>query len=348
MDLSTLVRQFIYSTENTELPENFDHFRILRPEYSPHAEERKPYPLPHGERFFSLLWDQHTAHSLAATILPRKKPFIYKAEFSPNSRTQMHSHEYLELFYIVEGEYRQKILGNEITFHKGELCLIDRNCRHQEILGSCAAVLFFGMTPAVFDSIMQKRVTTERISAFLDMALLEQKNTQQFLHFHPRADTGPQIEDTLSALLRELAQNDEASPIICQGLLLRVFRILSTQYEFSLSQKQKKEMNWILFEEISNFIKRNLANISLRLLSEEFHFQEDYFSRLLKLQTGMTYTEYLQTLRLQKAEQLLRTTDMRIDQIAHIVGYNNKGYFYKIFTELHQLTPAQFRKKVRG
>lgn len=79
---------------------------------------------------------------------------------------------------------------------------------------------------------------------------------------------------------------------------------------------------------------------------EEFHFQEDYFNRLIKTQTGLTYTEYLQLLRLRRAETLLLTTDATIDQITEAVGYHNKGYFYKIFTERHQLTPAQFRKKM--
>ena len=62
--------------------------------------------------------------------------------------------------------------------------------------------------------------------------------------------------------------------------------------------------------------------------------------------TGLAYTEYLQLLRLRRAETLLLTTDATIDQITEAVGYHNKGYFYKIFTERHQLTPAQFRKKM--
>lgn len=349
MDLLHLVKELIYKTENTELPENFSNFRILRPEYSPYEEERKPYPLPPEEHLFALLWDLHDSRKLSATILPRKTPFLYNADFPPNTRTQMHSHEYLELFYIVKGEYHQKILGNEFTFRKGELCLIDRNCQHQEILdGTPATVLFLGMTPSIFNGVMKQRISTERIATFLNTALLEQKNMQQYLHFRPRPDTEPRIEPALSFLLEELARYDEASPLICQGLLLRIFRILSTQYEFSLSKKLKKEMNWILFEEISDFIQQNLEHISVRLLAEKFHFQDDYFNRLLKIQTGMTYTEYLQSLRLQKAESLLQQTDMRIDQIARAVGYNNKGYFYKIFTEQHQLTPAQFRKKMKS
>jgi YesN/AraC family two-component response regulator len=92
-------------------------------------------------------------------------------------------------------------------------------------------------------------------------------------------------------------------------------------------------------------MKQHMKNISIRMLCEEFHFQEDYFNRLLKNRTGMTYTEYLQHLRLQKAEELLLHTRLTIDAIAAEVGYKNKGYFYKIFTERHRMTPAQFRKE---
>ena len=103
-------------------------------------------------------------------------------------------------------------------------------------------------------------------------------------------------------------------------------------------------MAWILFEEISGFIDRHLQDISIRMLSEEFHFQDDYFNRLLKSQTGLTYTEYLQARRLERAESLLRVTVMKIDEVARKVGYHNKGYFYKIFAERHRVTPAQFRR----
>ena len=116
--------------------------------------------------------------------------------------------------------------------------------------------------------------------------------------------------------------------------------------EFSLSKQLRKQMNWILFEEITDYMENHLTQISITGLSEEFHFQEDYFNRLIKTQTGLTYTEYLQLLRLRRAETLLLTTDATIDQITEAVGYHNKGYFYKIFTERHQLTPAQFRKKM--
>lgn len=353
MELLNLSRKLINTGNTDHLPEILSRFRILCPEYSALDEERKPWPMPEREHLFALLWDLHDTdgtHALSATIVPREYPYTFYAEYSPVTRTQMHSHEYLELFYIAEGEYRQKILGNEFTFTQGELCLIDRNCLHQEILdGSSAVILFLGITPDIFDDVMKNRLGTEGITSFFNTALLTQKNVQQYLHFRPRQESGADtlMEQTLTFLLKELSHHDEASALICQGLLLRIFRILSTQYEFSLSKKLKKEMTWILYEEISGFIRNHLRNISIRMLSDEFHFQDDYFNRLLKSHTGLTYTEFVQSLRLEKAESLLLSTDLSIDEIAREIGYHNKGYFYKIFTERHRITPAQFRKKVK-
>ena len=347
MDLQSLTKQLIYDEHNIETPDIYQKFGIVCPEYSSRDIEVKEYPMPDKEHLFTLLWDIPDNSSLYATILPCDTPFTYSCHFKHGMRTQMHSHEYLELFYIVDGEYRQKILGNEFTFHKGELCLIDRNCEHQEILDSgSSTILFLGITNAIFNDIMKHLSTSGRIASFLNMALLEQKNLQQYLHFRPQPEGLEKMEQALYQLLSELKQHDVASPLICQGLLLRIFRILGTNYEFSLSKQLRKQMNWILFEEITDYMENHLTQISITGLSEEFHFQEDYFNRLIKTQTGLTYTEYLQLLRLRRAETLLLTTDATIDQITEAVGYHNKGYFYKIFTERHQLTPAQFRKKM--
>ena len=58
----------------------------------------------------------------------------------------------------------------------------------------------------------------------------------------------------------------------------------------------------------------------------------------------MTYSAYVQKIRLEKAEQLLGTSSKTIEEIAEAVGYHNKGYFYKIFQEQYKMTPSQYRK----
>ena len=347
MNLSDFCRR-ITGPDTRLLPENHKlGARLVCPEYSKSVQEVKTYPLLGQDRSFLLCWNFDSPGNLYATMMPSPENFCYHYSYSEGKYTQLHTHDYLELSYVVEGEFHQRILNKDVVFQKGDLCLIDKNCLHQEIMeGTSATLLFLGITNVMFQDIMKRQITTERISSFLKMALMEQKSLQQYLHFLPQAEEAvSQMDETMTSLLLELQRHDEASPIICRGLLLRIFRILNTQYEFSLSKKLRQKMNWILYEEISDYMKQNMKNISIRMLCEEFHFQEDYFNRLLKNRTRMTYTEYLQHLRLQKAEELLLHTRLTIDAIAAEVGYKNKGYFYKIFTERHRMTPAQFRKE---
>ena len=76
----------------------------------------KSFPLPDDEHLFALFWNIHDGHKLSATFLSQPYPFCYEKEFVAGTRTQLHSHEYLEFFYVMEGEYHQKILGTEYIF----------------------------------------------------------------------------------------------------------------------------------------------------------------------------------------------------------------------------------------
>lgn len=321
--------------------------RLICPEYSKSVQEVKTYPLLKQERLFALCWNSDAQKNLYATMCPSPKPFCYHYEYSPGEKTQLHTHDYIELGYVVSGEFRQKILGKDITFHQGDLCLIDKNCLHQDyLLKTSATILFLGIANDMFTEIMDGNITAQKIILFLKPALLKQKDLQQYLHFRPDSGTGTEMEDCLCTLLTELSNNHIGSRHICKGLLMRIFHILGTKYEFSLSKEQRKTMNWLIFEEVSEYIRQHFASVTIQELCDTFHFQEDYFNRLIKSKTGMTYSAYVQKFRLEKAEQLLCTSSKTIEEIAEAVGYHNKGYFYKIFQEQYKMTPSQYRKVI--
>lgn len=321
--------------------------RIMCPEYSLHTEDVKTYPLSSNNPIFALCWVIRSDNKLYGTIKPSAVSFSYCSSFETGSKTQMHTHEYLELAYIVSGTFYQRILGKDIVFKQGELCLVDKNCLHQDCLDSTpACIIFIGIANEMFDSIMSNQTADARIVSFLQTALLKQKNLWQYLHFKPMNDSNLHMDEYFLDLLGELIRNDKASGYIIHGLLMRIFNLLSSGYDISLSSEMQKKMNWLLFEDITSYIKQYYSTISLKLLSEQFHFNEDYFNRIIKARTGMTYTEYVQGLRIDEAEKLLRSTDLNIDDIATKVGYQNKGYFYKIFTEKNHVTPARFRKDI--
>lgn len=347
MTLKHLCEDICCNDANLLKDESHIGSRIMCPEYSLHIEDRKTYPLSGDERVFALCWTIHPNNKLYGTIKPSAVSFSYGRNFTKGCKTQMHTHEYLELAYVVSGTFHQRILGKDILFKQGELCLVDKNCLHQDCLDTdSASILFIGIANEMFESIISGQVADERIISFLQTSLLKQKDLWQYLHFKPINQSNEVMEGYLMDLLHELIIHDKASGYICHGLLMRVFNLLSSGYDISLSSEMQKKMNWLLYEEVVNFIKQNYRDISIKQLAEHFHFHEDYFNRMLKSKTGMTYTQYVQSLRLGEAEKLLLHTELTIDEITAKVGYSNKGYFYKIFVEKNNKTPAKFRKEI--
>lgn len=318
---------------------------IMRPEYSINDVDVKAFPLTKNNDIFILCWNLKKDGRFYATIRPSNNSLSYGDTFVSGEKTQLHTHNYIELAYVVEGEFQQRILGKDIKFKKGELCLIDKNCLHQDYLfRSESTIIFIGLANEIFDEVMVDKIGEERMLKFFHNALMKQKDIQQYLYFKPKNTDDNRIESLLIALLTELEHNDDASKYIGKGLVIRLLHFISTEYDFFISNEQRKKMNWIVFEEITKYIGENYATIKIKDLVEKFNFNENYYNRILKEKTGMTYSEYVQNLRLTQAEKLLATTSMTVDSVADLVGYHNKGYFYKIFTAKNGMTPAKYRK----
>ena len=71
----------------------------------------------------------------------------------------------------------------------------------------------------------------------------------------------------------------------------------------------------------------------------------NYFCKLFKEQTGETFVNYLNKVRVNAAVNLLRTTAMKTYEISEAVGFNDYRYFCKIFKKVTGLTPSQVREQ---
>ena len=75
---------------------------------------------------------------------------------------------------------------------------------------------------------------------------------------------------------------------------------------------------------------------------------ETLLSNCFKITTGKTIVEYINSLKADKAKQLLAETDMRITDIACELGFNDGAYFNKVFRKFVNMTPLTYRKKKRN
>lgn len=101
----------------------------------------------------------------------------------------------------------------------------------------------------------------------------------------------------------------------------------------------------LLIARIDDYIHAHLGEeLSLTRLSETFHLNPSYLSRLYKQSTGTGLVEGVSALRLDRAWEMLRTTDLRIGEISKKVGYDSPAYFGRCFKQRFQLTPQQVRE----
>lgn len=86
--------------------------------------------------------------------------------------------------------------------------------------------------------------------------------------------------------------------------------------------------------------------IGMKQVADHLHLNASYFSALFKEQTGVTFSDYLTRRRLQKAKELLVSTQMPIWEIAEQVGYHTTKYFIKVFKDSEGASPSQYRHQV--
>ncbi|MCC2684792.1 MAG: yesS [Paenibacillaceae bacterium] len=79
-------------------------------------------------------------------------------------------------------------------------------------------------------------------------------------------------------------------------------------------------------------------------LATQFLMEPYQFSRLFHRTTGLTAMQYLTKVRLEKSMELLRNTDMTLQEIALATGYSYDNYFNKVFRKSTGLSPGQFRR----
>jgi two-component system response regulator YesN len=151
-------------------------------------------------------------------------------------------------------------------------------------------------------------------------------------------------------LVQNLVQND--------GFILDIIENLSSLQELKhwlkdLIEKvtefiycRKKAGIPAIITQIIDYIESHYFDcLNLGFIAEKFNISIAYLSRSFKSITGEKYIDYLNRIRMEKAaEKLLDYTDLKVKDIAEMVGFENPYYFMKRFKQYFHCTPTEYRK----
>lgn len=90
--------------------------------------------------------------------------------------------------------------------------------------------------------------------------------------------------------------------------------------------------------------QRYAEPLSLSSVAEELHLNAVYLGQLFKQDTGRSFSKYLNDYRINIALEMLHNSHFDVNYIASFIGYQNQGYFYKIFKQQTGMTPSEYRE----
>lgn len=126
----------------------------------------------------------------------------------------------------------------------------------------------------------------------------------------------------------------------------QVFQLLLAVQDFIKQNRDVKKGASVAL--IKRDLEQNFSQpITLAETARKYYLNSAYLSRAFKKETGVNFNDYLKQIRMKKALELLMSTDLKLHEIALLVGYDNVNYFLKKFREVYGMTPSRYKEIYR-
>lgn len=127
------------------------------------------------------------------------------------------------------------------------------------------------------------------------------------------------------------------------GEVIEITRENIKEYEKFLDDSMKESRNEVAT--VKNYIYQHYGeDLNLEMLAEKVYLSSGYLSFIFKKETGMNLNRFIRVFRMEKAKELLCSTNMKVAQISEEVGFANVSYFCRSFREYYGSSPESYRK----
>ena len=258
----------------------------------------------------------------------------------------IHTHEFVELIYCVEGTATHIIDGLEYEVEAGDLLFVNYGQTHSFEANEAYEYYNLLYLPAFFS---EELINSENIYEIFEISMFREfenyhDSHSQIVRF--RGNEYLEIRKMAEDMEREFCKKETGYRSILNGYSRVLFsKILRKIKCGEVNAEVEKCVNH-LTADLLNYINENcFEKISLKELAERTFYSPSYLSRVFRTQYGISLSEYVKEKRMEEAARLLCSSDLSNEEIMNRVGYTDRKQFYKSFREIYQLTPAQFRKQ---
>ena len=279
-------------------------------------------------------------------LVLRREQFLCRGKLidvKPNYRfcaAPLHSHDFIEMAYVLHGTLTHQIEGKAVVLTEGDLLIMNRNVHHTvELSGQEDIMINFIVLPEFFERAMEiARLEDSPMQRFFLSCILDNDNTPDYLLFNVR-DIMPLrhlVENLIWSIKNDIPYKQTTNQLT-MALLLRLL-------QYHAGHVRSDEPEYGLIWEVQRYIDKSYRDGSLEEAAGLLHYDYRWLSHEILRKTGKTFTALMQERRLQQAVYLLKNTDYSVADVAEQAGYANLTFFYRIFRKTYGVTPKEMRR----
>lgn len=191
-------------------------------------------------------------------------------------------------------------------------------------------------------SLKNTELLKEKVNALLD----KYRNTNIHSHIYIRYICTMVLQQLMQQLPCQMKEFEEVAESI---FMLRSFSDIADLIRDYLNQvvdnfdQEANSSHYVVYQ-VKQYIDQHYQeDLKLNQLAEQVFLSSNYLSNIFTKYTGCSLNKYIKQVRLKKAKEMLRNTNMKIADVGKEVGYTNTSYFIKKFQEMYGITPEKYR-----
>ena len=254
---------------------------------------------------------------------------VASAKYGGDWHSVPHTHNHLELFYILGGKGQFLIQDQLYPVNVNNLVIINPNVTHTEVSLNAQPLEYIVLG-----------------IGGVELATNNNSNGQFNILDHFES---VEISGCLRNILREMEQKNPGYEDVCQAYMeILIIRLMRSTSLAAPSEFQAVSTNRQCAA-VRRYIDLHFKEpLTLEQLAEEGHMNKFYLSHAFKKEYGLSPINYMITRRIDESKYLLAETDLSMSQIAQLLGFSSLSYFSQVFHRTQSISPKEYRQSHKG
>ena len=258
-----------------------------------------------------------------------------------------HSSEYFDIYYVYAGNPIVHFLHQTISLAPGDVLFIAPNLLHGEELPHDEDIMqSTAIRSSTFHSTFLDTVEENTFLHAFFLRTLASPDDDGFIIFHTAGDRN--LEGLFFMLLNECDRSASYQRSMTNALMNMIFATILRYHESDMEIPGTRGFKWKAeYSEIFSYMEQHVLSVNIEELADRFHYSPRQIMRIIEKTTGERFSMLVKKRKMLKAAEYLADTDLSVERISELVGYENPTSFTRAFHEAYGMSPREYKKSFR-